>query len=730
MASWEFNSLGGVDQMRLANTEDLEHLATLDKARWAATSVPTSQLYCDPAFLGYVDSDANGRLRVLELRAAQAWTWQRLANRERVIQGSDELALADLDTTNADATRMKALAEHVIAQAGGTPGLLPLVTLRGARAAYAKSFPNGDGVIIPDHAGDDGIKALVEAVVAVTGGATDVSGAAGTDTATLDTWAQRVADYAAWHARAVDDAASVLPLGDGTAAAAALVQRLAPKMTQYFAQCALVAAASAADERLRTSAEELAALDVRDPAAIGAWLADAPLAEPRADATLDLTGRLNPTFRADLEALARDVAPKALGKDTVTALDAGDWSTLMGFVQPWLAWQAARPAGIAADADPAALQALAASDAVGGLRERITADLAVADELKAFADLEKLIVYQRWLAEVARNMVSFIDLFDPDKRSLFEAGTLVLDGRKLTLCHKVEDAAGHKKIATDSLVFVAYVDLVRNDAGTVKTGKIAAGVTAGTRGGIALGKRGVFYDRDGAEWDAIVVDLITQPISVWEAMIAPFTRLRDMVADRISQFAGSKATALEAEAAAGTDKATTVPAAAPAKDDGGGGMNMQTLLIGGSIAVAAIGSTLAFIAQTLANIDPLTLFGGLAAVILLLMAVSGFLGWLKLRRRDIGTLLEACGWALNARMTLTFALGSQFTIRPGLPKGAVRRLTAAQKRTRVIVVVVVLALLGLGAWLAMNPEVLDGLKPSPPEPAAEAAPAPDAAPAP
>ena len=42
---------------------------------------------------------------------------------------------------------------------------------------------------------------------------------------------------------------------------------------------------------------------------------------------------------------------------------------------------------------------------------------------------------------------------------------------------------------------------------------IAAAVTAGVRGGISIGKRGIFYDRDNQEWDATIVDLIVQPIS-------------------------------------------------------------------------------------------------------------------------------------------------------------------------------------------------------------------------
>jgi hypothetical protein len=41
--------------------------------------------------------------------------------------------------------------------------------------------------------------------------------------------------------------------------------------------------------------------------------------------------------------------------------------------------------------------------------------------------------------------------------------------------------------------------------------------------------------------------------------------------------------------------------------------------------------------------------------------------WLRLRRRDLGTLLEGSGWALNARVYLDVALADRLTQRPSVP---------------------------------------------------------------
>jgi hypothetical protein len=69
------------------------------------------------------------------------------------------------------------------------------------------------------------------------------------------------------------------------------------------------------------------------------------------------------------------------------------------------------------------------------------------------------------------------------------------------------------------------------------------------------------------------------------------------------------------------------------------------------------------------------MIGGVAAVVLGIMALAGFLGWLKLRRRDVATLLEACGWALNVRIYLSRRHSLRFTRVPPLPQGASRERT-------------------------------------------------------
>ena len=183
-------------------------------------------------------------------------------------------------------------------------------------------------------------------------------------------------------------------------------------------------------------------------------------------------------------------------------------------------------------------------------------------------------------------------------------------------------------------------------------------------------------------WDASIVEIVENPISIKEAALAPFRRVQKFAADRIEQFAQSQLSsheqAMQAQTAATVAQSGSVavgaaplpavppPAPAPAPAAGGG---MQNLLIGGSLAFAAIGSALAYVVSAISNTTPLRLLLSVFGVVAFIAAISAFLGWLKLRRRDMGLLLEASGWAINAEMKVTRRVGITFTRKPAFPKG-------------------------------------------------------------
>jgi hypothetical protein len=144
-------------------------------------------------------------------------------------------------------------------------------------------------------------------------------------------------------------------------------------------------------------------------------------------------------------------------------------------------------------------------------------------------------------------------------------------------------------------------------------------------------------------------------------------------------------------------------------------LSSRDLLLGGGIAFAAIGSTLAYVASALASVKPLSLLGVVGGLMAAIALVSGFLGWLKLRRRDMSLLLEANGWAVNMHMQVTRRIGRIFTRVPPLPKGHTKdRLDAVVENSGENeaepshAALYVLAFLVVGAALAVVWLYLDG----------------------
>lgn len=701
MTPLRFHDSGVVTQLVVETPDDMARIGEVDEARWIATSAPLEQLYADPAFLAYVDADKNGRIRVVEMKEAVRWLWGRLRDRSRVVERSDTLRLADLDPDDGEAQKVRALAERLLAQLqDGDRASIRLDQVRQFKASYTRRFPNGDGVVTEGQIEDPAAKAAAAEVVQSTGGRADLCGDVGVGKDDVAQWKTRLRDFAAWSARAAAEKDALFPLGDDTPAAAGLVDLLEPKVAQFFAQCALVAIEENARGRLSASPDELKGLDVKDAGAIEAWLKAAPLARPNVEGALPLDGATNPGFAAALAQLARDVGPKALGRGgPLTTLTQADWSAIVAKLAAHRAWRAARPAGVPDGLTREEADAKHDAPALAKLASLIAQDEGVAAELVEFTNLEKLVLYHRWLFELANNFVSIPHLFAPTRRTLFEMGTLILDGRRFNLCVKVVVKDAHMKAASASEMFLVYFEIARKDGDKEVKDLVATAVTSGVRGGIAVGKRGVFYDRDGVEWDALVVGVVENPISIAEAMVAPFMRLKAFIGERVQKIAGGKAAALEGKATEVAAKDPALPAAPPppppAPAPAGG--NMGALVVGGSVAFAAIGSSLAFIVKTFTDVDPLRLVLSIAMLAAGLAAVSGFLGWLKLRRRDVASLLEACGWALNARMRLRRPLTHVYTRRPPLPADAIVR--RAGTSLLLVLIVVLFVALTAGAFV-------------------------------
>ena len=169
-------------------------------------------------------------------------------------------------------------------------------------------------------------------------------------------------------------------------------------------------------------------------------------------------------------------------------------------------------------------------------------DRAAAPRHAALNDLEKLLLLQRDLLRLARNFVSFEDFYE-GRGAVFQAGTLFIDGRACELAVEVVDPARHAPIAGLAKAYLAYCECVRlNQKRT-----IVAVVSAGDVDFLFVGRNGLFYDREGHDWDARIVKVIENPISVGQAFLSPYKKLVRLVEEQVAK----RAAAAEAAASPG-----------------------------------------------------------------------------------------------------------------------------------------------------------------------------------
>jgi hypothetical protein len=86
-----------------------------------------------------------------------------------------------------------------------------------------------------------------------------------------------------------------------------------------------------------------------------------------------------------------------------------------------------------------------------------------------------------------------------------------------------------------------------------------------------------------------------------------------------------------------------------------------------------------------------------------MLAISGpsmVLAWFKLKRRNLGPILDACGWAINARVRINIPFGTSLTALPNLPAGAHRSLVDpyAEKKSAWPYIILVLLIFCMAAW--------------------------------
>ena len=341
---------------------------------------------------------------------------------------------------------------------------------------------------------------------------------------------------------------------------------------------------------------------------------DMPLVTEEADKTLPLKEKLNPKHLEAILDFAEKCVKPVLGEKTELARL--EWKKVKGAIAPYRAWVAAKPV------------------AGAGAKAKLVEE-------------EKVLRYKLHLVEFLENYVNMRRLYSNDDLAIFQTGVLRIDAKEMKLCFHVDSEAAHSALAGKSKCCIVYVKLSR--PADKAEASMCAVATAGTVRGLYAGRNGVFYDRDGKDWEATITKVVEAEVSLAEAFWAPWRKLGEGIASSVKKFLGDKQNAAQAKLDAGAQNAQA----------GGAAMASSIAAIG--IGVGMMGAALASIMAAISGMAWWQILVSIAAVVLVVSLPSAILTWFKLRQRDIGAILNASGWAINRPMRFSMKLAREFT---------------------------------------------------------------------
>ncbi len=717
---WKFFRIGGFDQVYLGSADDLMCLEKLDQKLWSTLSCPTLGLEFDSRTLELIDSDGDGRIRPPEIIEAVKWTGLLLKDPERLLTGSPALELSSINDASDEGCRILNAARQILKVLGKDDALeITADDVADVEGIISRTNFNGDGIITADAASDISVRQVIEEIINCLGPDKDRSGKPGISGEKLEQFYSEAREYSEWLKIAEVNANTILPCGNATERATEVLLCVREKIDDYFTRCHLAAYDARALGAINGREEEYAALANKSLSPSLEEISGFPLAQVEVDNPLPLKNGINPAWKGALVLFEQHVLNPLVGEKP--CLTEADWESIKRKFLPYLEWLQGKKGSVVEGLGAARVREILQGNSRGIIAGLIDEDLAAQADFENFTSVEKLVRYNRDLFTLLNNFVSFSDFYNR-KKAIFQAGSLYLDGRSCELCIRVDDIGSHAGLASLSRIFLAYCDC-RRRGGTEKM-TIAAAFTGGDSDFLMVGRNGIFYDRKGQDWDATVVRVIDNPISIRQAFWRPYKQLAQMIGRQISKLAAARDKALMDKASTGiaetSQKVIESKAVAPAAPPPFDVAKFAGIFAAIGLAVGFIGTAIMSVVTGFMKLAwwqmPLALVGVMLAV----SAPSVVIASLKLRQRTLGPILDANGWAVNARVRINVAFGSSLTKLATLPLGALRSLEdpfADKKRpwpliaVAVVIVLVILYFLNSYGFIYRWIAGMIGLKP-------------------
>ena len=654
---WKFASVGGTVRVNIQSGEDIRHLGELDRKLWTVLSCPTSGLEFDETTLKLIDVDKDGKIRVDEVIKTAQWLTRILKNADDLLKENDSLPLDGFNTEDPDGARLQASARQILKNLQLEKDSISLEDTADNVKIFAQTQFNGDGIITPASAPDEATAKLIETIAGIAS-AIDRSGVPGITAEHVEAFYAACADFQAWMAAGTKD---VFPYGDKTADALAAVNAIKDKVADYFMRCKLIGFDAASAEAVDVSVAKIAAIEGNLAAATD-QIALQPLAKPAADGKLVLKA-VNPAWKGAIDAVVSLVGIKN------EALDEAEWAAILGTFAPYVAWMDAKKGAAVEALGLECVNAILKEDKKAALLALLEKDKAEEANALSIEEVDKVLRLNKHFYRFLNNYVVLADFYDPERKAIFQAGRLYIDQRSTDLCVKVAGPA--PEISSLSGMYILYCACTSEKLG--KSFNIAAVLTDGDVDGLREGKNAVFYDRDGNDYTAKVVAIVDNPISIRQAFWTPYRKLARMINDRIDKKAAEKNEKSMSGLTTAADTATEGKAPAVPFDIG----KFAGIFAAIGMAVGLVGAALAGVVSALKGITFWQILLILGVLMLLISGPSMFIAWRKIRRRDLGPVLNANGWAINAAALVRAKFGKTLTSLAQFPK-----LTAVDPEAR------------------------------------------------
>ena len=651
---WSFVNVGGSARVRINSGEDIAHLSELDPKMWTVLSCPTTGLEIDEKSLGYMDCDADGKLRVNDVVSVSQWITSLLRDKDMILQGVDFIDINQINADDANGRKLYHSAKRILENLGKEGSVISIADTADIAAIFAKTRFNGDGVITEASADDAEEKYAISAALSTLGGVADRSGAQGIDSGHIETFYKSLNDYMSWTESAVEP-----PYGDNTALVVEAYEVLDIKVKDFFMRSKLAAFSPGSMAALDIQASRIDAISAENLSLKNDEIASYPLTHITGKSVIDVDAAINPAWDKYF-----NVIKKYAIDPSKSAVNEEDWDAIGASFSAYMTWKNAKAGAAVEPLGIDKIKTLLAQDKKASLLDLVAKDAALKEESDNIEMVDKFLHIYRDFYKLLKNFVTFADFYDKnrDVKAIYQCGKLIIDQRECRFCMRVNDTASHSVSAAKSGMYLVYCDCTTKS----KPGKmqIVAAVTVGDIGELAVGKNGVFYDNNGLEWDAVITKVIDNPINILQSFWSPYRRMATVIENLINKSAADKDAKMMANATANINAASAKTAeeakaavAAPQFDIA----KFAGIFAAIGMAVGMIGTAVASILNGLLDLKWWQVIMMFIGILMLISGPAMVMAWMKLRRRNIAPLLNANGWAVNAMSKISIPFGETLT---------------------------------------------------------------------